>query len=67
MIVEDKNEIGIDQALFDKVKDSYLSKQDVKKIDIGGGLIHGNARDFRSDESNSIILAHFIERVNHRG
>ncbi|OIQ71452.1 bacteriohemerythrin [mine drainage metagenome] len=31
---------------------------DVKKIDIGGGLIHGDAQDFRCDTSRRILLAH---------
>jgi hemerythrin len=31
---------------------------DVKKIDIGGGMIHGEAKDFKGDKSKKIILAH---------
>ena len=31
---------------------------DLKKIDVGGGLIHGNAPDFVSDHSRRIVLSH---------
>ena len=31
---------------------------DLKKIDVGGGLIHGNADDFRADASTRILLSH---------
>jgi hemerythrin len=31
---------------------------DVKKIDIGGGLIHGEASDFKKDQSKKMILSH---------
>ncbi len=31
---------------------------DLKKIDIGGGMIHGHAEDFRDDLSRKIILSH---------
>lgn len=31
---------------------------DLKKIDIGGGMIHGEARDYDKDRSKKIVLAH---------
>jgi hemerythrin len=33
---------------------------DLKKIDVGGGLIHGDADDFRTDESKRILLSHGV-------
>jgi hemerythrin len=33
---------------------------DVKKIDVGGGLIHGNAADFLADRSGRILLSHGV-------
>jgi hemerythrin len=33
---------------------------DLKKVDAGGGLIHGDAADFASDESGKILLSHGI-------
>lgn len=41
-----------------KVKDLYLTPVDLKKIDVGGGLIHGVAEDYSSDTSKKIVLAH---------
>ncbi len=58
MIVDDDEAIGISRATYERVKQEYLTPVDLKKIDIGGGLIHGNAEDFRNDKSQRIILAH---------
>jgi hemerythrin len=33
---------------------------DLKKIDVGGGLIHGDAADFLSDNSKRILLSHGV-------
>lgn len=55
---------GVSQAFFDKVKADYLTCTDMKKVDIGGGLIHGQAVDFRADCSREIILAHTSETLN---
>lgn len=41
-----------------KVKRDYLMPTDLKKIDIGGGLIHGDAQDFAKDATPKILLAH---------
>jgi hemerythrin len=35
-----------------------LAPVDLKKIDVGGGLIHGDASDFVSDRSRRIVLSH---------
>jgi len=58
MLTTDDAEDGVSQAFYDKVRDDYLSPVDLKKIDIGGGLIHGNADDFKADTSKNIVLAH---------
>jgi hemerythrin len=54
---------GISRARFDKTVRDYLERADVKKIDIGGGLIHGAAKDFRNDPSGKLILAHTSRRL----
>ena len=36
----------------------YLTPATVKKIDAGGGLIHGSPIDFAGDKSEKIVLAH---------
>ncbi|MBF0193081.1 MAG: response regulator [Magnetococcales bacterium] len=43
---------------MEKVKQDYLQPADLKKVDIGGGQIHGLAEDFIGDNSNSLILSH---------
>ena len=45
-------------SLCQEAKSAYLEAADVKKIDIGGGLIHGVATDFSADQSAKMILAH---------
>ena len=58
MVTDDPAAPGIDRAGFERVRQSYLEPADVKKVDIGGGMIHGDAADFRHDKSGKIILAH---------
>lgn len=49
---------GLTRQRFDSVWKGYLAYADVKKVDIGGGLIHGEAVDFMEDKSGKIILSH---------
>ena len=48
----------ISEDFFDKTMQSYLERSDVKKIDAGGGMIHGEVVDFAKDPSEKLILAH---------
>lgn len=57
---------GISKKYFHQVSTEYLAPCTLKKIDIGGGLIHGRAEDFREDRSERIILAHTAERLTAR-
>jgi len=43
---------------LEKLRNWYLIPATVKKIDSGGGLIHGEPLDFGDDASEKIILAH---------
>lgn len=43
---------------IEKVKADYLRFADMKKIDIGGGMIHGMAKDFAQDPSKHLVFAH---------
>ena len=58
MIVQNSGEIGISKEFYEEVMASYVQKLDLKKIDIGGGMIHGNAKDFTNDKTSKIVLAH---------
>lgn len=48
----------VDDKYCEQIKRNYLQEVDLKKIDIDGGLIHGDAKDFINDSSKKIVLAH---------
>ncbi len=58
MSEEDPLKPGLFAKTIACVKEMYLTPADIKKIDGGGGMIHGNAEDFREDRSGTIFLAH---------
>ncbi|MBF0155450.1 MAG: bacteriohemerythrin, partial [Magnetococcales bacterium] len=58
MITDQDDAPGLSRKAFDMVRQSYLIPVDVKKLDVGGGMIHGSAKDFKSDASGRILLAH---------
>ena len=58
MVTDDDNAHGISQAVYDQAWKDYLLPAELKKIDIGGGMIHGEAYDFEDDASGKIVLAH---------
>jgi hemerythrin len=58
MITDDAAAPGITQARYERTRREYAEGADVKKIDIGGGAIHGSAADFQGDASGRLILAH---------
>jgi hemerythrin len=58
MITADAEAPGISQARYDNVAANYLTPVDLKKLDIGGGMIHGDAEDFAGDASRKLVLAH---------
>ena len=60
-VTDDPKEYGISPEFYDRVQKSYHLPVDLKKVDIGGGLIHGDAIDFQNDRSQKIVLSH-IER-----
>ena len=50
--------LGLSPERTAAIKAEYLKHVDLKKIDIGGGMIHGNAIDFAADTSERLLLAH---------
>jgi len=58
MISDDPKAPGISRELYERTRSHYLTKVNLKKIDIGGGMIHGLATDFRADNSTKIVLSH---------
>ena len=66
MITDNDDEPGVTNYYYDEVLRDYTQKLDLKKIDIGGGLIHGNAEDFSTDASGKILLSHTDAELSHR-
>lgn len=64
MVKEDGEPCGISEERFARTRREYAEPADVKKIDIGGGAIHGSAQDFRGDASGRLILAHTERDLN---
>ena len=58
MITEDENAPGVSRDLYERVVETYAKPADIKKIDVGGGMIHGEAVDFIDDKSEKMVLAH---------
>jgi hemerythrin len=58
MVTDDPSRNGISQAFYDSRTEKLLAPADVKKIDVGGGLIHGKAEDFAGDASGKLLLSH---------
>jgi hemerythrin len=54
----DETADGISDSLRTSYTKRLLEPVDVKKIDAGGGMIHGNALDFKDDPSGSIFISH---------
>jgi hemerythrin len=58
MVSADTSVPGLSLEQANAVKALYLEAADLKKIDIGGGMIHGCAEDFAGDQSSRLLLAH---------
>lgn len=63
MVAPESAPAGVSEALVERTEKAYALRADVKKIDIGGGMIHGVAQDFRGDASGKLILAHTARRL----
>jgi len=61
MITDDSKIPGISLTFYGRIEEDYLKPADIKKIDVGGGMIHGEAENFKNDLSGKIILAHTSE------
>ncbi|MBF0357523.1 MAG: response regulator [Magnetococcales bacterium] len=51
-------------AFMNKVKKDYLLPVNLKKLDVGGGMIHGVASDFIDDQSECLILSHYENKLS---
>lgn len=64
MVQRDNASPGISLEFAESVKQTYLEPVDLKKLDIGGGMIHGVAEDFRCDSTKKIVLAHTARKLD---
>jgi hemerythrin len=58
MVTDQIEAPGLAREAYERTRAAYLLPVDLKKIDVGGGMIHGSAKDFRGDTSARILLAH---------
>ncbi|MCE5336125.1 MAG: bacteriohemerythrin [Desulfobacteraceae bacterium] len=65
-MIATESEPGISEELYETTVSRYLHRADLKKIDVGGGMIHGNAEDFKRDGSGKIILSHTSQELTAR-
>jgi len=54
----------VSEQLVADTKKNLLEPVDLKKIDIGGGLIHGQARDYANDKSKKLLFCHIARRLD---
>jgi hemerythrin len=45
------------------VRKSYLATVTLKKLDVGGGIIHGHLSDYKDDKSGKFLMAHTTHEV----
>ena len=58
MVTDDPSASGVTSAYRDRFRTFLRAPADVKKVDIGGGPIHGEAVDFIGDHSGRLLLSH---------
>jgi hemerythrin len=58
MVSDDPEASGVTPSFYNAYTSTLLQTVDVKKIDAGGGLIHGSAKDFRGDASPIKYFSH---------
>lgn len=46
------------------VQCSYLATVNLKKLDVGGGMIHGHLSDYKDDLSEKILMAHTTDEIS---
>ena len=68
-IIYKSNPEIIDEQDVAYLRENYLATVDLKKLDVGGGAIHGHLSDYEEDNSKKLVMAHTdmeIYQENHR-
>lgn len=63
MFLKADNRTKLSEKLYRQFTQQINRPVDIKKIDIGGGMIHGMASDFADDSSKKIVLAHIAREL----
>ena len=58
MVNDDPSVSGVSAAYRDRFRELLREPADVKKVDAGGGPIHGEASDFAADASRRLLISH---------
>jgi len=62
----DMDNYPVARELYENFLFNINAPADLKKIDIGGGMIHGCAEDFAGDKSRKIVLSHISRELTPR-
>jgi hemerythrin len=57
-LLDDPGATELSPKIYESSQKSLHLAVDLKKIDVGGGLIHGRASDFAGDQSAKVVLSH---------
>lgn len=55
MVTDDPTQPGLSETFYKKIETNYLLPADLKKLDVGGGMIHGQPGDFAEDSSKKVF------------
>jgi len=64
MLIKDDQANPISQGIYRQMKKLIEGAVNIKKVDIGGGMIHGEAEDFQVDKQSKILLSHTGRKLN---
>lgn len=66
MLLKAENRTKTSEKLYYQFTNQIKKPFDIKKIDVGGGMIHGEAKDFINDKSTKVVLAHLSRELTFR-
>ena len=66
MLLDDPTANDYSRQLYESFRQKLAEPADLKKVDIGGGMIHGDAEDFATDTSGKLVLAHTARELTPR-
>lgn len=63
MLLDDPGSNELSHKIHEAFTRSMIKPVDLKKVDIGGGMIHGSARDFVDDQTPRIVFGHIAREL----